>query len=111
MFVSANRIFVDAQHTEAFETTFRNRAGLVDTMPGFISNQLLRPVNDDDPYIVLTCWQTRANFEAWVHSDAFRKGHAASGTLPRETFRSPSKLELFEVVLDTSRPDLDAEPA
>jgi heme-degrading monooxygenase HmoA len=110
MITTANRIFVNPDYAAQFEENFRNRAGLVDRMPGFVSNQLLRPVNPGDPYIVLTVWESRAQFEAWVRSDAFREGHARSGSLPKETFSAPSKLELHEIVLDTSRPDLRAEP-
>ncbi|MCB0182185.1 MAG: antibiotic biosynthesis monooxygenase, partial [Anaerolineae bacterium] len=57
--------------------------------------------NPDDPYIVLTVWQSQADFEAWVNSESFQKGHAKSGTLPQETFRGRSKLESFEIILDT----------
>jgi heme-degrading monooxygenase HmoA len=110
MITTANRIFVNLEYADRFEETFRTRAGLVDTMPGFIANRLLRPVNPDDPYIVLTFWETRAHFEAWVRSDEFVKGHARSGTLPKEAFTGPNKLELHEVILDSSQPDLVPEP-
>ncbi|NJO82288.1 MAG: antibiotic biosynthesis monooxygenase, partial [Blastochloris sp.] len=46
MITTANRIFVNPEYAALFEETFRIRAGLVDQMPGFVSNQLLRPVND-----------------------------------------------------------------
>jgi len=110
MIAVANRIFVKPEFAERFEENFRQRAGLVDTMPGFLFNQVLRPVNPEDPYIVLTYWESRAQFEDWVKSDAFVKGHARSGTLPREAFAGPSKLELHEVFLDSRRPDLVEEP-
>src|SRR5579862_590781 len=109
MITVANRIFVAPEYAEQFEEAFRKRAGLVDSMPGFISNQVLRPVNPDDPYIVLTLWDSRADFEAWIRSDAFVQGHAKSGSLPKEAFTAPNKLEVHEVVLDSSRPDLTPE--
>ncbi|GAB4216128.1 MAG: antibiotic biosynthesis monooxygenase [Roseiflexaceae bacterium] len=110
MITTMNRIFVNPEYAEQFEATFRNRAGLVDQMPGFVANQVLRPTSPGDPYIVLTWWESRAHFEAWVRSDAFVKGHATSGTLPREAFAGQNKLELHELVQDTSRPDLAPEP-
>jgi heme-degrading monooxygenase HmoA len=110
MIAVANRIFVNSTHAELFETNFRNRAGLVDRMPGFISNQLLRPVKEGDPYIVLTFWESRVHFDQWVHSEAFVKGHARSGTLPKDAFTRPSYVELHEVILDSSKPDLTPEP-
>jgi heme-degrading monooxygenase HmoA len=109
MITTANRIFVNPEYAEQFEENFRSRARLVDGMPGFVSNQVLRPVNSGDPYIVLTIWESRAHFEAWVNSEEFRQGHARSGTLPKEAYSAPNKLELHEVFLDTSRPDLVEE--
>jgi heme-degrading monooxygenase HmoA len=102
MFVVMNRIPVNPDYVEQFEERFINRAREVDKMPGFVRNQVLRPASSDDPYIVLTVWQSKEDFEAWVNSEAFQKGHAKSGTLPRETFLGHSKLESFEVILDTS---------
>jgi heme-degrading monooxygenase HmoA len=110
MITVSNRIYVKAEHSEAFEKVFRERARLVDEMPGFISNQVLRPVNEGDPYIVFTLWNSRDDFINWVRSDAFVKGHAQSGTLPKEAYFKPNVLEMHEVVQDSSRPDLKPEP-
>ncbi len=43
-------------------------------------------------------WESRAAFEAWTTSDAFRQGHARSGTLPKDAFSGPNVLEIHEVV-------------
>jgi heme-degrading monooxygenase HmoA len=102
MFVVMNRIPVNPDYAEQFEERFANRAHEVDKMKGFVRNQVLRPDGPDLPYIVLTYWESKADFESWVNSDAFRKGHAHSGTLPPETFRGRSQLESFEVVLDSA---------
>ena len=110
MITVANRIYVNQEYAEAFEQRFRERAGLVDQMPGFISNQILRPVNEGDPYVVFTIWNSRPDFLNWVRSDAFVKGHAQSGSLPKEAFPQSNVLEMHEVVQDSSRPDLDPEP-
>lgn len=109
MITVANRIYVDPRFAERFEETFRSRARLVDGMPGFLSNRLLRPTREGDPYVVFTTWRSRADFEAWIRSDAFVKGHARSGTLPKEAFARPNVLEVHEVVLDSERPDLEPE--
>jgi len=111
MITVANRIYVNPEFAEAFEERFRQRAGLVDGMPGFISNQVLRPVNEGDPYVVFTLWESRTNFLDWVRSDEFVKGHAQSGSLPKEAFSAANVLELHEVVQDSSRPELAPEPS
>jgi heme-degrading monooxygenase HmoA len=110
MITVANRIYVAKEYADAFEQRFRERAGLVDQMPGFVSNQVLRPVNEGDPYVVFTIWNSRQDFLNWVRSDEFVKGHAQSGTLPKEAFSKSNVLEMHEVVQDSSRPDLAAEP-
>ena len=110
MITVANRIYVAPEYQDAFEERFRNRTRLVDGMPGFISNQVLRPVNDGDPYVVLTLWESRKDFENWVESEEFRKGHAQAGTLPKEAFTQSNILELHEVFLDSTRPELKEEP-
>jgi len=110
MITVANRIYVNSEYAEAFEQRFRERAGLVDKMPGFISNRVLRPVNEGDPYVVFTVWNSRGDFLNWVRSDEFVKGHAQSGSLPKEAFSKSNVLEMHEVVQDSTRPDLAPEP-
>ena len=83
MITVANRIYVATEYADAFEQRFRERAGLVDQMPGFISNQILRPVNEGDPYVVFTIWNSRQDFLNWVRSDEFVKGHAQSANWRR----------------------------
>lgn len=101
MFVTINRIWVRPEYAQAFEEAFRTRARLVDRMPGFIRNLVMRPKNPSDPYLAVTFWETEEHFRAWVESPAFKEGHARSGTLPREAFSRPNQLESFEVFLDT----------
>jgi hypothetical protein len=48
MFVTMNRIPVNPEHAERFEENFRQRARLVDRMPGFIRNLVPRPANPAD---------------------------------------------------------------
>lgn len=101
MIVTCNRIPVNPAHAQAFEERFADRANLVDGMDGFISFQLLRPMSEGDPYVVMTIWESQAHFKAWTESDAFKQGHARSGTLPPETFLGHPKIEQFEVVQST----------
>lgn len=110
MITVANRLYVGSEYSDAFEKVFRERAGLVDGMPGFVSNQVLRPVNDGDPYVVFTTWNSRQDFLNWVRSDEFVKGHAQSATLPKDVYSQPNVLEMHEIVQDSSRPDMKPEP-
>ncbi|MEM7737550.1 MAG: antibiotic biosynthesis monooxygenase [Deinococcota bacterium] len=106
MITVANRIYVNPDFADAFETRFKERAGLVDTMPGFLFNQVLRPTKEGDPYVVFTFWETLEHFQAWVRSDEFKQGHAKSGSLPKEAFSQTNKLEIHQVIQDSRDPDL-----
>lgn len=98
MIVVANRIPVAEGHEEEFERRFRDREGLVDQSPGFIRNEVLRPVKGDF-YVVKTYWEDMASFEAWTRSDAFREAHAKHP--PKEMFAGPNVLEIHEVLYTT----------
>ncbi|AEB11152.1 antibiotic biosynthesis monooxygenase family protein [Marinithermus hydrothermalis] len=101
MYVVMNRIYVNPEYREAFEARFQGRAREIDRMPGFIRNLVLRPDRPGAPYVVMTFWRSKQDFEAWVDSEAFRKGHARSGTLPKEAFSRRNELETFEAFLDS----------
>ncbi|MAS36227.1 MAG: antibiotic biosynthesis monooxygenase [Anaerolineaceae bacterium] len=103
MIVVSNRIPVNPAHAAAFEERFADRASLVDGMPGFVSFQLLRPTSEGDPYVVMTFWETQADFEAWTQSESFKEGHARSGSLPREAFLGHPQLEVHEVIQSTTK--------
>ena len=107
MITVANRIYVNPDHAERFEESFRKRAGLVDTMPGFLFNQVLRPTKEGDPYVVLTFWENVEAFKTWIASDEFKQGHAKSGSLPKEAFPQRNQLEIHQVIQDSREPDLE----
>ena len=103
MITVANRIYVKPAYHAQFEARFQNRAGLVDSMPGFIANHVLRPTREGEPFVVLTFWASREAFEAWTSSEAFKQGHACSGTLPREAYSGPNVLEIHEVISSSQK--------
>ncbi len=101
MFVTMNRIFVTPEYASKFEDRFRNRIHAVDRMPGFLRNLVLRPQEPEKPSVVMTFWRAEEDFRKWINSDAFKLGHAKSGTLSKDAFDQPSHLETFEAFLDT----------
>lgn len=108
MILVANRIFIGPTHADAFERLFESRARLVDGMPGFIANQVLKPVTKGAPYVIETWWETREHFVSWTKSEEFKAGHARTETLPPEAFTSPTTLEIYEVFQLTGSPARDS---
>jgi heme-degrading monooxygenase HmoA len=99
MFIVANRVPVAEQYQEMFEERFRNRAGQIEKQQGFVRMQVLQPAKPEVPYIVLTTWQDKAAFEAWVGSEDFRTAHA--DPMPKEAFDGEGAIEMHQVIIST----------
>lgn len=98
MYVVTNRVFVAPGWGEKFEERFRQRAGQVDKQPGFVRMQILRPTDEQNPYVVLTTWESETVFNDWVGSEDFKLAHR--NPLPKEAFSGEGALERFEVVIE-----------
>jgi heme-degrading monooxygenase HmoA len=105
MIAVTNRIHVTPEFAQALEERFRNRVGLIDQMPGFILNQVWRPTKEEDPYVIVTFWESREQFDAWTRSESFKKAHSQG--LPEGATTGPNHVEIYEIIMDTSRPDLE----
>lgn len=104
--VKINAITVPAEMRETLEERFRNRAGEVETLEGFEGFQLLRPTDDGDRYFVVTWWRSDEDFQRWISSDAFRRGHAGGGGgHGQRPAGTASELLSFEVILDAGPAD------
>ena len=60
----------------------------------------LQPESTDLPYVVLTTWQDKDSFEAWVGSEDFKLSH--SNPMPKEAFDGEGKLEMHEIIIATN---------
>lgn len=100
MFIAMNRFQIARGHEQDFETVWRTRDSHLEGVPGFKKFNLLKgPSNEEFTlYASHSVWESRAAFEAWTESDAFRKAHG--GANPRKgTYLGHPQLETFESVL------------
>lgn len=58
---------------EAFEAMFRNVIGVMDQSAGHGSSRLYQDVNDRQKYLIVSEWNDRSSFDAFIGSDQFRK--------------------------------------
>lgn len=93
MIVVHNRLTVPPDYADHLERAFAGRREALARVPGFVSFDLLKR-EDAGEYVVMTRWQTRADFDRWLASDAFQKAH--SGVNPNSPVQS--QLEIFEVI-------------
>ena len=69
-----NNIPVTEEGRPLLEYRFKNRAGLIESEPGFIAIRVLRPIKSDT-YVILTVWQKESDFLKWTNSKSFHQAH------------------------------------
>ena len=104
MFIAMNRFKVIKGEEKAFEHVWLSRDTHLQSVPGFVEFHLLRGPEYEDHtlYSSHTSWRSRADFEAWTRSEAFRIAHRDAGA-NRPLYLGHPEFEGFEVV-QTVRP-------
>ena len=74
-YVAINYITCREEYRGRFEELFGTRAKAIDTMPGFINMHVLQPAKDNDPYLIVSYWESEDAFKTWTKSEAFIEGH------------------------------------
>ncbi len=74
-FVAINYITCKPEYRGRFEHLFRTRARAIDRLPGFRGMYVLRPQREGDAYLVVSHWDSEADFQAWLKSPEFLEGH------------------------------------
>jgi heme-degrading monooxygenase HmoA len=101
MFLAMNRFKIARGYEQAFLGHWRARTSYLGEAPGFIRFNLLQGPQTGEYTLFAshTEWESEAAFEAWTHSEAFRKVHANAAKTPRELYLGLPELELFHCVL------------
>lgn len=99
MFVAMNRFRVEKGAEAEFETVWKGRRSHLKEVPGFRGFHLLRgpEAADHTLFASHSVWESRAAFEAWTKSEAFRAAHRDAGAT-KPLYRGAPELELFEAV-------------
>jgi heme-degrading monooxygenase HmoA len=74
-FVAVNYIDCKPEYRQRFEELFGSRAKQIDTMPGFVEMQVLRPTKEGDSYLIVSHWEDEESFKRWIKSETFSEGH------------------------------------
>ena len=88
MVVKINAIEVAEGRGPELEERFAARAREVDNQPGFLGFELLRPIKGETRYFVVTHWESDEDFQNWVKSAAFTRGHVQARA---DCDRAPSR--------------------
>ena len=97
-FIAMNRFRVKRGSEEDFEQVWLNRDSQLTKVPGFVEFHLLKGPEHEDYtlYSSHTVWQSKATFEAWTKSEAFRLVHRDAGA-NKPLYLDHPQFEGFEV--------------
>ena len=100
MFIAMNRFRIARGREDEFEKLWRERDSQLAGVPGFREFHLLKGASDDEAtlYASHSVWESRAAFESWTRSEAFRKAHAGARA-PAGLYLGHPRVEVFEAVL------------
>ncbi len=98
MFIAMNRFRVAKGSETAFEQVWLSRDSHLDKVPGFIEFHLLKGPEAEDHtlYASHTIWASKAAFDNWTTSEAFRAAHKGAGD-NKPLYLGPPQFEGFEV--------------
>jgi heme-degrading monooxygenase HmoA len=101
MFLAMNRFRIAPGREQEFIEVWRKRESYLDEVPGFKEFHLMQGPTTDEYTLFAshTMWESEAAFEAWTHSEAFRKAHANAGATARDLYLGPPQLEFFNAVI------------
>lgn len=99
MFIAMNRFKVARGSESDFEKVWTSRDSHLSGVPGFIGFHLLRGPEYEHHvlYSSHSTWASKAAFEAWTRSDAFRRAHSDAGQ-NRSLYLGHPEFEGFEVI-------------
>ncbi len=100
MFFAMNRFRITPGREQEFIEMWRRRESYLDEAPGFLEFHMLRgpSLENHTLFVSHSRWQSREAFEAWTHSEAFRKAHAQAGAA-KGIYLGPPSFEGFDAVI------------
>lgn len=66
--VSYLKLVPKREFVKGFQRDLEQLAQLVRQQKGFINLEILRPLNSDGQFVILSEWESEADFKAWEHS-------------------------------------------
>ena len=99
-FIATNRFKIAVGRESHFEKIWKNRETHLNNVQGFQNFNLLRGKTNENftLFISHSSWDSKADFENWKKSDAFRKAHSGGGH-HQGIYLGHPEFEGFEVIL------------
>jgi len=97
MIAIVNSLPVEEGAADRIVERFAEGRGHVQGFPGFVSMEVLKSEAENE-VLVVTRWQDRASFDAWVGSEEFSRTHGRGGA--GGLLRGHPKMRSYEVAVE-----------
>jgi heme oxygenase (mycobilin-producing) len=95
-YVVASHLTIAPEGAATLEQAFQDRLGGVEGAHGFQRLEVWRDTSAPSEFVMVSWWDTEADFRAYMGSDAHRRSHAR---IPRDPHAPhPSALHRYEVI-------------
>jgi heme-degrading monooxygenase HmoA len=96
MFVALSRFTIANNMTDEVRTAFRNRPHLVDDASGFVSMEVMSPIDHPEEIWLLTRWNDEQSYHNWHRGHEYHESHKG---IPKGLKLVPGStvIQLFDV--------------
>jgi heme-degrading monooxygenase HmoA len=102
MYISMSRLRIEADRSDDLIAAFADRAGLVESHPGFVDLQVWRSDRDHTEVLMVSRWRDKEAFREYMKSPDHRVSHDRMDPLLRRavTLERLENLHTYEVVAE-----------
>lgn len=75
MYIVMNELHVPKEGRDNVASRFEKSAEKMKQVPGCLDFLFLDPEEDENYQVVLTKWDSKEDYEAWINSDSFKQAH------------------------------------
>ncbi len=99
MFVAHSRFIVANGMEEQVRQAFLQRPGKVDTQPGFVRMEVLRPLDRPQEFWLITYWTDEQSWRTWYRGHSYQQAHLG---IPRGLKLDPeaTRVRYFELITE-----------
>ncbi|QSO52105.1 antibiotic biosynthesis monooxygenase [Alicyclobacillus curvatus] len=94
MFIAANTIDVPKEHSGRMVENFRKNAPDLKQFEGFIGFEMW--VEESGKLLAVSKWESRAHFEKYIHSEAFRAHHGGHNAEQTQQTHGQAQVSYYE---------------
>jgi heme oxygenase (mycobilin-producing) len=76
MFVAISQFAVANRMEDEVQDAFRHRPHAVDSAPGFVRMDVLRPRGEPECFWLITYWESEEAFEQWHRGHQYKEAHS-----------------------------------